>query len=78
MIKLCKRVALNYQARLVLDFPERMALVKEHEELVKKLEHLEKRYNIDKVSDPALALEVKEEIKKSQNRIKDILDKLSF
>jgi hypothetical protein len=78
MIKLCKRVAMNYQARLVLDFPERMVLVKEHEGLVEKLKHLEKRYNIDRVSDPALALEVKEEIKKLQNRIKDILDKLSF
>ena len=72
-----KRVALNY-SKLALEFPERIKLVKEHETLSGNLEHLEKRYNIDKISDPAHAIEVKEEIKKAQERLKEILDKLSF
>lgn len=72
-----KRVAFNF-SKLALDFPERMKLVKEHETLSGNLEHLEKRYNIDKISDPAHAMEVKEEIEKAQKRLKEILDKLSF
>ena len=71
-------VALNYLSRLAMEFPERMKLVKEHEKLVDYLEHLEKRYNIDKLSDPQHAQEVKAEIKKAQDKIREILDKLSF
>jgi hypothetical protein len=73
-----KKVALNYLSRLAMEFPERMKLVNEHERLVEQLKHLEKRYNIDKISDSPHALEVKAEIRKAQNRIREILDKLSF
>jgi len=73
-----KKIALNYLRRLAADFPERMRLVKEHEELSKRLVFLEKRYNIDKISDPDQAKEVMEDIEKIQERIKEILEKLSF
>jgi hypothetical protein len=73
-----RKVALNYLSKIVLDFPARMRLVDEHEKLAENLKHLEKRYNIDKVSDPEQAQEVKKEIEVAQNKIKEILEKLSF
>ena len=60
------------------EFQNRLKLVAEHKDLFSKLEHLEKRYNIDKISDPAEALEIKKEIMDIQDRLKEILDKLSF
>jgi hypothetical protein len=73
-----KRVALQYLTKLALDFPHRIKLVKEHGDIVENLEHLERRYNIDKISDPAYAQEIKKEIKEAQDRVKEILEELSF
>jgi len=79
-IQVNKRVAFRYLSLCAkeISFPDRMKLVKEHEGLVKDLEHLEKRYDMDKISDVSLAQEVKNEIEKKQDRIKKILEELSF
>lgn len=70
------RIALNYVNSM--EFQHRLKLVKEHEDISKRLSHLERRYNIDKISDPVEAKEVKQEIEKSYKRLKEILDELSF
>lgn len=72
----CK-IACKYLERLSLDFNERMELVREYKDLGIQLEHLEKRFDIDKVSDTPEAREVEEEIKKIKNRSQEILEKLT-
>jgi len=61
-----------------IDFQHRLKLTVEHGKLSKSLEHLERRYNIDKISDPVEAQEVKQEIEKIHIRLKEILADLSF
>lgn len=64
--------------KIALDFSNRMKLVKEHGELSDKLIFLQKRFDIDKISDKAHANEVMAEIKDVQDRLKKILGELSF
>lgn len=64
--------------KIALDFSRRMNLVREYNSLSKKMEHLEWRFNIDKVSDPQEANEVKAELTQVQDQLKKILKELSF
>ena len=70
------KVASKYLKRQALDFEIRMNLVKEFQELGSRLEHLEKRLKIDKLSDVPEAREVKEEIKRIKTRSQEILTRL--
>lgn len=64
--------------KVALNFSERMKLVKEYDQLSEKMNHLKKRLNIDKISDPSEAQEIKIELNLIQTQIDDILEKLTF
>lgn len=64
--------------KVALNFSERMKLVKEYDQLSEKMNHLKKRFNIDKISDPSEAQEIKIELNLIQTQIDDILEKLTF
>jgi hypothetical protein len=65
--------------RVALNYSERMDLVKEHEDLLKNIKHLEYRHRyFESQTDPGEARKIEQAIKNSQDRIKEILEKLSF
>jgi hypothetical protein len=67
------RVANRY---LALELGKRIELSKEYKALEEKLEHLNKRFDIDRISDTPEAREVAEEIGKTNGRLKEILKEL--
>jgi hypothetical protein len=71
------RVACNYLEKLALDFNKRLELAKEYQNLGERLLHLEKRFDIDKISDTPEAKEVKNEIDEIKKRSQKILEELT-
>jgi len=61
---------------IALELKKRIELSKEYKALEEKLKHLNIRFDIDKISDAPEAREVAEEIKKTNERLNEILEEL--
>lgn len=90
--KMATRIALTWlnqeriEMKTAIDFKMRMELVRRYdllseqmEKYIEKMSFLEKRLNIDKISDPQMAKEIKEELKiitEKQESLKKEMDKI--